>query len=216
MLRRIDTKRNSLGTPLCPLTLWPCSPSCCKVDELLSQRWEKIKHQKRRAQIKINSYVYIYIYAYIHGYEHVGWWVQDNTLKEKTDMILKLLVDQLRVDEIKGQTKKKRGHHRVVHPWFRDTCQFARCLKGVISHETIVNYHQLPSNISVFVGRFNLLKNHLQPPSPGHAGDDGVVAHLVSQATGHVLEQRQRMLPQEACCTNPMDGLCVYLSKLSK
>ena len=107
---RIDTKRNSLGNSLVPaftMTIF----SCCKVDELLSQRWEKIKHQKQRAHIKINSYVYIYmyiyIYAHIHGYEHVGWWVQDNTLKEKTHMILKLLVDQLRVDEIKGQTKKK-------------------------------------------------------------------------------------------------------------
>ena len=72
MLRRIDTKRNSLGTPLCPLTLWPCSPSCCKVDEFLSQRWEKIKHQKRRAQIKINSYVYIYIY--MHTYMDMNMW----------------------------------------------------------------------------------------------------------------------------------------------
>jgi len=27
-----------------------------------------------------------------------------------------------------------------------------------------------------------------QPPSPGHAGDGGVVAHLVPQATGHVVE----------------------------
>ena len=37
-----------------------------------------------------------------------------------------------------------------------------------------------------------------EPPSPGHAGDGGVVAHLVAQATGHVVEERQRMRPKEA------------------